>query len=192
MKFSVIATDYEKWVPREQMREGIQSLKNQTFKDFEVVIVHDGPKEIPYEQEVDFGDLDVKILHTPEHMGSWGHYSRKLGMENASGEFFINFNIDNLFYYDSFERLDDLFGRIEEKVIVFQIMYYKHAGNTPFKGIPPVHCNIDCMQLVAHRDIWESIGWWYKFDMSSDGMLYQEICEKYPWFEFPNVLGENR
>jgi len=192
-KFSVICTDYEKWISRDEMREGIKSLKDQTFKDFELIVVHDGPKEIPYSDEVDFGGLDVKFLSTPEHMNNWGHSSRKLGMESASGEYFINFNINNIFYYDSFEKLNDILGRIEEKVVVFQIMYPKHIGEaTPFTGIPPVHCNIDCMQLIAHRDIWKAIGWWYKFDMSSDGMLYEEICTKYPWFEFPNVLGVNR
>lgn len=192
MKFSVIATDYEKWVPRDEMREGIQSLKNQTFKDFELIVIHDGPKEVPYSKEVDFGDLNVRFLNTSERLDKFGHPSRKLGMENALGEYFINFNINNLFYYDAFERLNDIIGRIEEKVVIFQIMYHKHAGDIPFKGIPPIHWNIDCMQLVAHRDVWESIGWWYNFQMDSDGWLYEEICNKYPWFELPNVLGENR
>jgi len=43
-KFSILSTDYDKHVPRDKMKQGLETISMQTFKDFELIIVHDGPK----------------------------------------------------------------------------------------------------------------------------------------------------
>jgi hypothetical protein len=72
-RFSIIAVDYEKHVPRAGMVRGLESLAKQTFKDFELVICHDGPKETPYEDEIDFKDAFLsatlsKLLERDERL----------------------------------------------------------------------------------------------------------------------------
>jgi len=192
-RFSIIGVDYEKSINRDRFRESLESLSNQTFKDFELIICHDGPKETPYNEEVNFEELELNpvILNTPERMDLWGHPSRKLGMENATGEFFLVFNLDNLLYPNCLEILDNAFNFVEERILIFNITTH-HRNNTVLRGIPPVWCNIDAMQLVAHRDIWESVGWWYRNEFTSDGLIYEDMCQKFPWLEVPQVLGEHR
>jgi len=193
-RFSIIAVDYEHHVPRQGMARGIESLAKQTFKDFELIICHDGPKKTPYEEEVDFNalGLDPIIISTDTWKNNWGHSSRDLAMRQATGEYFIQFNIDNFFYEDAFEKLDARLKEIEAKVLVFQILHFKvNGGSQPFPGVPPILCNIDAMQLVAHRDIWEEVGYWYRDDFCSDGYIYQDICARFPWAELPEVIGEN-
>jgi len=191
-KFSVIAVDYEFHVPREGMKKGIESLANQTFKDFELIICHDGPKEVPYEEEIDFKELGLSpiIINTPQHMGNWGHSSRDMAMRQARGEFFIHFNIDNIFYPEAFEKINDSLERTNLDVAIFTIIHHKEGGRV-FSGLPPAMAYIDCMQLVAHRDIWQKINYWYDLSYASDGFIYPHIASEYPYVHIIECLGEN-
>jgi hypothetical protein len=192
-KFSIIAVDYEHHVPRPGMKQGLLSLANQTFKDFELIVIHDGPKNIPYEEEFDFNVFQNPpvFLNTPEKMGDWGHSSRDLGMRNASGEYFIQFNIDNIFYPEAFQKINNRLDEIQEQILIFQVRHWKAAGGAIFSGLPPKTCHIDAMQLVAHRDIWENVGYWYNKDGISDGIIYESMCDNFAWNTLNECLGEN-
>jgi Glycosyl transferase family 2 len=192
-KFSVIAVDYDQHVPREGMKNGLKSLSIQSFKDFELIICHDGPKSVPYEEEVDFAalGLDPIIMNTPERMNNWGHSSRDLAMRQATGEYFIHFNIDNIFFPNAFKKIADKLDSVDEEIVIFGIRHWKAAGGAIFTGVPPRHCFIDVMQLVASARIWKEIGYWYNLEATSDGMIYEDMCNKYPWVTIPNMLGDN-
>lgn len=192
-RFSVIAVDYENHVPRSGMVEGLKSLARQSFKDFELIICHDGPKENPYEYDpllADFG-LKATIMNTPERMNDWGHSSRDYAMKRATGEYFIQFNIDNIFYDNAFERIDARLKEVKEQIVIFQVIHHKAAGGAVFTGVPPRHCFIDAMQLVAHRDIWREVGYWHRKEGTSDGLIYEDMCNRYPWAVLPECLGIN-
>ena len=193
-KFSIIAVDYEHHVPRTGMRQGLLSLAAQEFQDFELIIIHDGPKNVPYEEEFDFSVFKNPpiFLNTSERMNNWGHSSRDLGMRNATGEYFFHFNIDNIMYPDCLEEIKNKIEETNSKVIIFTIKHHKiDGGANPFRGIPPYYCNIDAMQLVAHRDVWSKIGYWYDTHEQGDGALYQRIGEEFSWVNIEKILGEN-
>jgi len=192
-KFSIIAVDYEFHVARPGMRAGLDSLAAQHFDDFEIVYVHDGPKGIPIEQEYDLSKFKhpVKILNTPEHMGHWGHYSRDFGMRHASGEYFIQFNIDNVFYPEALQIISNTLDASPENMAIFAVRHFKAAGGNVFSGLPPINCHIDAMQLVAHKSVWENVGYWYTYEGTSDGIIYERICMEYPYVHIPQCLGEN-
>src|SRR5512132_2763231 len=98
-RFSVIVVDCETHTSRDAARSGVGSICEQTFRDFEVVFVHDGLKRRPYEVEFDLGGIEhVKTMYTKKRSMHWGHSLRDYGMRIADGEFIINFNIDNLLY----------------------------------------------------------------------------------------------
>lgn len=193
-RFSIIAVDYELHVPRPGMKQGLHSLANQTFDDFELIIIHDGPKNIPYHEEFDLSVFKNEpiILNTPERMNDWGHSGRDMGMRLASGEYFFHFNIDNLLYKNCLETISNKIDETGTLVTIFSILHYKiNGGTVPFHGLPPKHCCIDAIQLVAHRSIWENIGYWYNKESTSDGIIYEKICNEYPWVHIDEVLAEN-
>ena len=197
-KFAIIAVDYENHVPRQGMVDGIKSLSNQTYKDFEVIICHDGPKEIPYEEEIDFNSLGLSphIINTKKRNNDWGHSSRDMAMKYAyknlpDCDYYIQFNIDNLFEPEAFEVINNRIVETESPIVIFSVRHYKAAGGAPFTGLPPKACHIDAMQLVAHKDAWKKTGFWYRTEGISDGYIYEKMCEENNWVHIPQVLGDN-
>lgn len=195
-KFSIIAVDYEKHVPREgrhNIYKGLQSIANQTFKDFELIICHDGPKEIPYEKEIDFKylGLDPVIINTPQHMGNYGHHSRDYAMRQATGEYFVQFNIDNKLYPNALEKIAKKLDESEENVLIFAATHAKWPLVPLMYGVPPKEFGIDVINLVAHRDVWEDVGYWYNYTHNGDGIIYEAMCKKHKWTFIPECLGEN-
>lgn len=200
-KFSIIATDYELYVPRDRMIEGIKSIANQTFKDFELIIVHDGPKPSGSE-EYEFIDVPFRYLETEKHYGvygteqfyagfGWGHHSRDLGMRQSVGEYIINFNIDNIFYSDALEKISKKLDETDADCLIFSCTHEKFGINY-FSGVPPVMGKVDMLQCVISRKAWESIGWWYRYDHSADGFIMEELVKRYGYVHINEILGENR
>lgn len=201
-KFTIIATDAENHVPRDKMKEGIDSLVNQTFKDFELLIIHDGQRQGSYDNELDEIPENTSFIQTEKHYGiygldefwagyGWGHHSRDLGIKSAAGDYIIHFNIDNILYPDALEKIAQTIDRTQSDVVIFACTHEKF-GIKYFSGIPPVMGKIDMLQGVVSKKAWESIGGWHRYDHSADGFLFEEIIAKYGYVHIPEVLGENR
>lgn len=201
-KFTVIATDAENHVPRNRMKQGIDSLAKQTFEDFELLIIHDGPRTGSYDNELDEVPKNTKFIHTDQHYGiygleefyagyGWGHHSRDLGLKQAAGDYILHFNIDNILYPDALQKISDKIDKTNADIIVFACKHEKFDIQY-FSGIPPVMGKVDLLQCVASKKAWGSIGGWYRYDHSADGYLFQEMVARYGYVHIPEVLGENR
>ena len=214
-KFCVISADYENYVPRSQMPSeeyeshlykngdnsiqlGLKSLADQTFKDFNLVLCHDGPKSKTYLEEgidIEGMGLNATVLNTPQRTNDYGHSSRDLAMkyayENNLGEYYIQFNVDNQFFPDAFEQINRAIEENGEQILIFPVHHWKACAGDVFPGVPPILNYIDAMQLVAHRDIWKGINFWHDKSMASDGIMYQEMCENNNWKHVPICVGHN-
>lgn len=206
-KFSILCTDYEKHVPRDKMKQGLQTIAMQSLQDYEVIICHDGPKEKTYEEEgVDFKHLGFNpiITNTDKRNNDWGHTSRDKMLKMAKGDWILHFNIDNILYPTCLEmvsnKIDESSDRLqasgkdpEKFSVIFYIRHWKidPTGQLIFKGIPPKLMKIDLLQMISSRKIWEDIDYWYNKAERSDGVIYEKIGKDYPWVVVPEILGEN-
>lgn len=98
--FTVIVTDYESSVTRDHFRRKMACLAEQTCKDFEVLVYHDGPKSSSYAEDLAGGPMhpSTQFIVTPAWIGDWGHSARDLGIRAARGRWIIHTNADNVFY----------------------------------------------------------------------------------------------
>jgi len=209
--FSIIATHYQPVIPHPVFCRGVESVRNQTFKDYELLCYHDGPLTDPAVE------MPVPIRCTPVRHNDWGHSLRDLGIREATGEYILHFNADNVLYPNALAtiaaeiarppRLKDQSGRILDSndIVIFPIRMFglqrvngavvQFKGSPPFftilTGNPPVVQNIDCMQLVMKRSLWLSEGGWADKRELSDGFQYQRFAAKYGYRECGPVLGEH-
>ena len=107
--FSVIVVDYEGSVTREQFRQKMACLAAQTCDDFEVIVLHDGPKATSYEEDI--GDAprpaNMRFIITDTRANDWGHSNRDRGIREAKGTWIVNTNADNIFRPTLIERLKE-------------------------------------------------------------------------------------
>ena len=87
----------------------MKCLSEQTCKDFEVLVYHDGPKDVPYTEDIAGLEIhpETNFFITKDHEGDWGHANRDRGIRAAKGEWIIHTNADNLFYPNLIEVLKE-------------------------------------------------------------------------------------
>ena len=85
------------------LRQTLISLRNQTYKNIEVVIVEDGENISEKMIKSEFSDMDIKYEATGKKVGRCVVGNRT--MEIASGEYFNFLDDDDLFFADHVETL---------------------------------------------------------------------------------------
>jgi len=205
--FSIIVPHYQGSVSHERFLEGIESLQNQTFQDFEILCYHDGPL---LDDNVEF---PIPVICTKKRVNNWGHSLRDRGIWEAKGEYIVHFNPDNLLYPTALEEInagtkfdEHLFETGEKNpIVVFPIKMLGMMRNATnliriadesvsmiLTGMPAVLYSIDCMQLVMKTSLWKKNNGWYDKRENSDGYMYPLLVAKYNAFVCGDVLGVHR
>jgi len=217
-KFSIIVPHYDGVISDEQFLQGMNSLVNQTYRDFEILVYHDGPISRPI-PNIDFPNVKIKV--TEKRFNDWGHSLRDMGIREAQGEYILHFNPDNILYKNALESIFkqsqkqyfynkdgiEYIYPLPNDIIIFPILMrgvqsngvglWRNKKNAEkdymiFTGYPPLKYNIDCMQLVMKRSLWiENDGWKDKSE-DSDGNMYEPFVQKYKARYCSEVLGEHR
>lgn len=210
-RYSIIVVHYQGTIPRETFARGISSLQRQTFRDFEILCYHDGPLLDPDAPQ------PVPIRATDHRFNDWGHSLRDIGIREASGDYIVHFNADNVLYPHALETIETATRRPSrlalpsgefvdtDAMIIFPIVMhdFQQFGHQTKRlepgsgakmiltGNPPLIARIDCMQAVIKRGVWLAEGGWHNKHQNSDGVLYQRIGEKYGYRGIGEVLGEH-
>lgn len=208
MKFSIIVPHYDRVITDEVFDRGMKCLVDQTFKDFEVLVYHDGPINRAIITPV---SLNSKIIITDERENDWGHSNRDRGIKKAKGEYIIHFNPDNILYPNALEEIYRESVKpypIEttDSIIIFPILMkgmqtngkvvWRDQQNADsnyliFTGLPTIKYNIDCMQLVMKKSLWLSNGGWNDKSKESDGNMYPKFVNQYGARYCSKILGEH-
>jgi len=81
-KVSVIIPTHNR---AEFLRSAVMSVLNQTFQDFEIVIIDDASKDHTQEVIAHFNDVRIKAIHNQFSKGDAG--ARNIGIINSTGEY---------------------------------------------------------------------------------------------------------
>ena len=209
--FSIVVVHYQGTIPHAIYQRGIRSLLEQTFRDFEILCYHDGPL---LEPNLEFL---VPIRATSARFNNYGHSLRDIGIHEASGEYILHFNADNVLYSDALEAIAKEISResvlLDENtnlplatndmilfpiVLADRVAFRSNLFRKPGLGLyviltghPPKLGNIDCMQLVMKRELWLKEGGWRDKTRNGDGIMYEKFCRRYGYRSVGAVLGEH-
>lgn len=125
MRFSVIIPNYnsEKWIVRL-----LESIKNQTFKDYEVIIVDDMSTDNSVELiRQNVNDKRFKLIMLDKKR--WNGGTRNVGVENAKGEYILFVDCDDYFYSnDVFETISKIIDVTKADLIRLPYHYLVELG----------------------------------------------------------------
>ena len=162
MRISIItATNQTKYMDRVW-----QSVENQTFKNWEWIIVNDGSKEVEdwYKQNV--GKLretnpEVWLVSIEKNKGRFGLYARNVGAMVASYEDIVFLDDDNEWEVNHLESLVNL--KLKTDKIPYCWMYLKgKKEGSDYERIKKTHFGkqgIDLGCLLWNRDLFEQYGY---------------------------------
>jgi glycosyltransferase involved in cell wall biosynthesis len=161
----------------------LQSIWCQTYTNWEVILVHDGPNP---SHEKALGDLignsRFKYTNTEVRYGYWGHYGREVGTRLATGDWIIHTNDDNYFMPILLEEINSAITRDPEINFVYWEMILgkyvnEHSHNKKDYGhfIPKVqHSYMDWGQFATKSEVIKkySIN---KHEAAADGTLVENM-----------------
>lgn len=190
------------------LRETLISLKNQTYKNFEVVIVEDGKNTAEEMIKDEFSDLNVQYHYTGKNVGR--SKVGNIGMELANGEYINFLDDDDLFYAEHIEALvynieNSKYGAVyslayETPILIeskepykYKEIYHNLVYNCEFNKLILFHHNYIPIQAIMFRkSLFEKYGgfdekldaledWdlWVKYALNSNYKLVKKVTSVY-------------
>ena len=193
--FSIIIPTYNR---AHLISDTIRSVLNQTYSNWELILVDDGSEDNTREVVNSFGDNRIKYFYKKNEERS---IARNFGIDKSSGKY-ISFLDDDDYYLPEF--LSEFNAKIlseNEPVAAFICDEYeedetghrtvnkiniKHL-KTPVKYIWKVQSSI--RPYVFHKDIFREILFDSDCYIIEDFILIMNISTKYPVYYVPKVLN---
>jgi glycosyltransferase involved in cell wall biosynthesis len=91
----------------------VGSVLNQTFRDFELIIINDASTDGSVEEVQKFNDPRIRLLHRDEP-GPGGYAARNLGIKEARGKWIAFLDADDEWYPEHLWKMKELSIRYPE------------------------------------------------------------------------------
>lgn len=165
-RFSIIITAYN---IEEYIQRSIKSVKKQTFKDYEIIVVDDCSKDETKQRIEEIGGVNL-IVHE-ENKGAGG--ARNSALNIAQGEYIIFLDGDDYLHDDSvLEKLDQVIGNQVPDVVY---MGFQFGGDRDELIIPtPENCT---KSIKAAKDPYPNV-WSKCWNRKFIEKYHFRFCEK--------------
>jgi len=106
----------------------INSVLNQTFKDFEMLIVDDASKDNTEEVVKSFTDSRIRYIKILPEDSKGGNYARNLGIKEAKGKFIAFLDDDDEWLPEKLEKQLEVFAKDEKVGLVYTGIIYVYEN----------------------------------------------------------------
>jgi len=193
VKFSIIMSTYNR---KNCIKDAIDSIFNQTYQNFELIIVDDGStdgteeyiKEI-YKKEIE--QEKIKYIKISENMGA--SYARNEGLKIAKNEWIGYLDTDNKMYQEFLETYAKYISENPEYKIFYAKIKHRNSGiiiGHEFSRLELLKNNyIDNNVIVNNKSLFEELGGYReKINRLIDHDLVLRYTHKYKPYFIDKVL----
>lgn len=195
---SVVMAEYN--TPINDLIESIQSVVDQTYKNFEFIIVDDGTKNDLMTIVDSFDDHRIKVIKNPSNMGFV--YSLNNGIKHAQGKYIVRMDTDDISMPDRIEKLYNYivshpeYAVVGTKAVEFsdKIEYgvLGEAGEKSRQSIMRGNIIIHASAIIDKKAL-EAIGYYKEYTRAEDLVLWCELLLKhYRLYTIDEVLYRYR
>ena len=162
----------------------IYSMLSQTYENFEVFIVHDGPiADASYRdqlQEISSKNPRIKLFETEQNLGKWGYpHRRKYALLDQDFDWVVITNSDN-YYMPVFLEALLAEGNNPEVKFVYTNMVHSHKHWQMFNTQPAIFC-IDMGAFMVTKEVINAIDFNLSGDcFAADGQFVNAVMSKFP------------
>lgn len=136
------------------LEEAVESVLNQTFNNFEFIIVNDNSNDNSLELLNNYMDPRIEIINNRVNLGLTKSLNKAL--DRAKGEYVARMDADDICMLDRFQKQVDYLDRNKDISILGGCIQYVGSKNEILK-MPVTHSEIKCQQLfenvMAHPTI---------------------------------------
>ena len=185
------------------IREAIFSVLNQTFHDFELIVINDGSTDNTREIIHSFTDDRIKYFENLRNMGIV--FSRNKGLELVSGKFIGMVDSDDIIYPEKFQKqIDFLKNNPKYDMVGAWARFIDEDGNrlpggwklnAPSNLIPSIMLfkNYFLQSAVVYRhECIKNFTFKEGFDILEDYLLWIEFLENHKAYNYKGFLLKYR
>ncbi len=175
-KYSVVTPLFNSF---DLMERYFETLKNQTYKDFEIIIVDDCSSDDSFEKVLRYAEssvLNIKVLKTEKNLGPGN--ARNIGMDAAKGEWITFIDNDDWVELNLFERADKIIEENNVNCVIYD--YYiqkddnKSISRSMYFGEQGIVSLNDCIYAVRNH----TIGKFYKLSILKNKEIKYPILRR--------------
>lgn len=173
----------------------ISALICQTHKNWELILIHDGPNETGIREHHINGDTRIKYIETETRVGNWGHSLRQWALNEIRDsrlpdtDYIVISNSDNYYvpvfieymlkgFHGKHTAVATYCDSITHSYIAWKVMQSRFE-----RGF------IDCGQVMVKKEVACEVGWNDVESHSSDWIYFSDIAERYDSRNFIAVKG---
>jgi len=178
--------------------QAIQSILNQTYTNFELLIIDDGSTDGTLEQINAFDDARIILLQNKINKGVV--YTRNRAIKEANGKFIAIMDSDDLATVDRLETLLNKFNENHELALIGSHANVIDTNGTPTGQQIKVETNPELLKyrlffgnsfahssVMMRTDVFKEFGG-YRLPLAEDYDLFLRISIKYPVLNLDKVL----
>lgn len=134
------------------LEECLDSIINQTYKSLEIICVDDGSTDNSLDILTDYSRSDDRVkVYSKENEGKGAASARNLGLDNATGQYIMFLDSDDVFELDMVSDLVTKITETQAEVVIFGAERFDSSN--PQKRLPYLSINLSKAPSLAYFNV---------------------------------------